>query len=116
MSIEKLHDSLKRFSALYMGSSILMIAVGLLAIALPLAAGIGISVFVSWLVSFMGFAYLVYAFAARGGRGFIWRVLLGAFYVVGGVYLAFHPGISLVSLTLVLAVILSVEGWMQILA
>lgn len=116
MTIEKLHDSMKRFSALFMGSSILMIAVGLLAIALPLAAGIGISEFVSWLICLMGCAYLVYAFGTTGVSGFLWRLLLGAFYVVGGLYLAFHPGLSLVSLTLVLAVILSVEGWMQILS
>jgi uncharacterized membrane protein HdeD (DUF308 family) len=79
-------------------------------------AGIGVSIFVSWLIFFTGFAHLVYAFAARGVGGFFWRLMLGLFYIAGGLYLAFHPGLGLVSLTLVLAVILFAEGAMQILA
>jgi len=93
-----------------------MVVVGVLAIVLPLAAGIGVSIFVSWLIFLTGFAHLVYAFAARGAGGFLWRLLLGIFYIAGGLYLAFHPGLSLVSLTLVLAIILFTEGLMQILA
>jgi uncharacterized membrane protein HdeD (DUF308 family) len=116
MSIENLRDSLKRFKAIYIGSSILMVVVGILAIALPLAAGIGISVFVSWLILLMGCAYLVYAFAAKDVGGFVWRLLLGVFYVAGGLYLALHPAISLLSLTLVLAIILLAEGALQIFA
>ncbi len=116
MSIEDLRDPLKRFNGLSIASSVLMVAVGILAIVLPLAAGIGVSVFVSWLIFLTGFAHLVYAFAARDAGGFVWRLLLGMVYVAGGVYLAFHPLISLLSLTLVLAIILFAEGWMQILA
>jgi uncharacterized membrane protein HdeD (DUF308 family) len=116
MPIEHLRDSLKRFNGLFIGSSILMVVVGILAIALPLAAGIGISIFVSWLIFLTGFAHLVYAFAAKGVGGFAWRLLLGIFYIAGGLYLAFHPSLSLVSLTLVLAFILFAEGLMQILA
>lgn len=116
MGTAELSGSLKRFNGLSIASAVLMIAVGILAIALPLAAGIGISIFVSWLIFFTGFAHLVYAFAARGAGGFVWRLVLGIVYIAGGLYLAFHPGLSLLSLTLVLAFILYVEGLMQILA
>jgi uncharacterized membrane protein HdeD (DUF308 family) len=116
MGTENQSGSLKRFNALSIASSVLMVAVGILAIALPLMAGIGVSIFVSWLIFFTGFAHLVYAFVARGEGGFLWRLLLGIVYVGGGLYLAFHPGLSLLSLTLVLAFILYVEGFMQILA
>jgi uncharacterized membrane protein HdeD (DUF308 family) len=101
MSTENLSGSLKRYNGLSIASSVLMVAVGILAIALPLMAGIGISLFVSWLIFFTGFAHLVYAFAARGVGGFLWRVLLGIVYIAGGLYLAFHPRLSLLSLTLV---------------
>lgn len=114
VSLENLRDSVKRYNRLFIATSVLMVVVGILAIALPLAAGIGVSIFVSWLIFLMGFAYLVYAFAARGVGGFIWRLLLGIFYVVGGFYLAFHPGLRLASLTLVLAIILCAGGVMQI--
>jgi len=93
-----------------------MIVVGIAAIVLPMAAGIGVSLFVSWLILLIGFAHLVYAFAARSVSGFLWRLLLGIVYIAGGVYLAMHPVISLVSLTLVLAAIFFAEGLMQILA
>jgi uncharacterized membrane protein HdeD (DUF308 family) len=116
MSDENLRNPLKRFNVLHIASSILMVLVGVLAIALPLAAGIGVSIFISWLIFLTGFAHLVYAFAARGAGGFLWRWLVGIVYVAGGLYLAFHSQIGLVSLTLVLAIILSVEGVMQVLA
>jgi uncharacterized membrane protein HdeD (DUF308 family) len=116
MNIEELQGSLKRSSGIYIAASVLMIVLGILAIALPLAAGIAISIFVSWLIILSGIAHLVYAFAARGVGGFIWRLLLGIFYVVGGLYLVFHPGLSLLSLALVLAVILFAEGVLQILS
>ena len=116
MGTADMSSSLRRVNGLSVASAVLMIAVGILAIALPLAAGIGVSIFVSWLIFFTGFAHLAYAFAARGAGGFIWRLMLGIVYIAGGLYLAFHPGLSLVSFTLVLAFILYLEGFMQILA
>jgi uncharacterized membrane protein HdeD (DUF308 family) len=115
MSIEKLKESIERYNGLYIASSVLMIVVGVTAILMPLAAGIGISIFVSWLILLVGFAHLAYAFAARTTGGVVWRVLLGILYVAGGGYLLLHPAVSLVSLTLVLAAILFAEGFMQVL-
>src|SRR5580658_1541253 len=100
MSIEKLKESIERYNGLYIASSVLMIVVGFMAILLPLAAGIGVSILVSWLVLLVGFAYLVHAFAARTAGGVVWRLLLGILYVAGGGYLLLHPAVSLVSLTL----------------
>jgi len=114
MTLENLRNSLTRFRFLYLSSSILMVFVGVLAIALPLAAGIGVSIFISWLIFLTGFAHLVYAFAAQGVGGLFWRLLMGMVYVAGGLYLAFHPALSLVTLTLVLAVILTAEGITQV--
>jgi uncharacterized membrane protein HdeD (DUF308 family) len=114
MSIEKLKESIERYNGLYIASSVLMIVVGFMAILLPLAAGIGVSILVSWLVLLVGFAYLVHAFAARTAGGVVWRLLLGILYVAGGGYLLLHPAVSLVSLTLVLSAILFGEGIMLI--
>jgi uncharacterized membrane protein HdeD (DUF308 family) len=114
MSIEKLKDSIERYNGLYIASSILMIVVGVMAIVLPLAAGIGVAIFVSWLIFLIGVAHLAYAFAARSASGAVWRVLLGILYIVGGGYLAFHPVVSLASLTLVLGAIFFAEGIMLI--
>jgi uncharacterized membrane protein HdeD (DUF308 family) len=63
---------------------------------------------------FSGFAYLAYAFAAQGAGAFFWRMLVGIVYVGGGGYLAFHPGIALESLTLLMAAVFFIEGVTEI--
>lgn len=98
------------------GWAIVMIVLGFVAVLLPFAAGIGVSIVVSWIIAFGGVAYLVYAFMARGTGAFLWRLLIGAIYVLGGGYLAFHPGLALESLTLAVAVIFFLEGIIEILA
>jgi uncharacterized membrane protein HdeD (DUF308 family) len=95
------------------GWAILMIVLGFLAVALPLATGIGVAIMVGWIIVFSGFAYLAYAFAAQGAGAFLWRMLIGIAYVVGGLYLVIHPGLALQSLTLVVAAILFAEGVLQ---
>ena len=95
------------------GLAVLMIVLGILAIALPLATGIGVSIVVGWIIVFGGFTYLAYAFAAQGAGAFLWRILIGIAYVIGGFYLVFHPGLALKALTLVLAAILVAEGALQ---
>jgi uncharacterized membrane protein HdeD (DUF308 family) len=116
MSTDSIHNPFKQFAGFLKGSSILMIVLGLLAITLPFATGIAISVLLGILVTFCGAAYLAYAFAARGAGSFLWRVLVGVLYILGGIYLAIHPGLSLVSLTLLLAVIFFLEGISEIAA
>jgi uncharacterized membrane protein HdeD (DUF308 family) len=105
-------DVFKKITGMSIGLAVLMIVLGLLAVALPVATGIGVSILIGWIIVFGGFAYLAYAFGAQGAD-FLWRVLLGIVYVVGGFYLVFNPGLALKSLTLVLAAILFAEGVLQ---
>lgn len=103
-------DVLKEATGMSIGWAVVMLALGVLAILMPFTTGIAVSILVGGLMVFSGFAYTAYAFAAQGAGAFLWRLLLGTVYVVGGGYLAFHPGIALESLTLVVAVIFFVEG------
>ena len=100
----------KEAAGMSIGWSIVMIVLGFVAVLMPFATGIGVSIFVGWIMVFSGFAYLAYAFAAQGAGSFLWRMLVGIVYVVGGGYLAFHPGIALESLTLLVAAIFFIEG------
>jgi uncharacterized membrane protein HdeD (DUF308 family) len=86
---------------------------GFLAVFLPYQTGIGISVLVGWIMVFGGVAYVAYAFAAGGAGAFLWRMLIGLFYVGGGGYLAFHPGLALESLTLAMAVMFFFGGVLE---
>jgi len=104
----------KEVTGASIGWAVVMILLGLLAVILPLATGIAVSVVVSWLIVFAGLAYLASAFASRSAGAFIWRMLIGLVYVAGGGYLAFHPQLALASFTIVMAVIFVMEGVLEL--
>jgi uncharacterized membrane protein HdeD (DUF308 family) len=114
MSTQSITGDIKEAAGMSMGLAVVMVVLGFLAILLPFATGIGIVIVVGWIIAFGGFAYLAYAFSAQGAGAFIWRTLIGVAYVIGGVYLAFHPGLTLASLTLVVAAIFFAEGILDI--
>jgi len=105
---------IKEVTGASIGWAIVMILLGLLAIILPLATGIAVSVVASWLIAIAGLAYLASAFASRGAGAFIWRMLIGLVYVFGGAYLGLHPQLALESFTVVLAVIFVMEGVLEL--
>ena len=82
----------------------------ILALALPFEAGVAIAIAVAILVIIAGVVHLAGTFAARTTGGFFWRLLVGCAYLIAGVYLLMHPKLSLVSLTLALAVLFFVEA------
>jgi len=93
--------------------SLLMILAGILAIGLPVAAGIAVNIVVAWLLVFCGVAHLVFGWHLRGFGGVIWQMLLGALYLGIGVYLLMHPVAGLLTLTLALAFYLFAEGMLE---
>jgi uncharacterized membrane protein HdeD (DUF308 family) len=113
MTTQSIRNEIKEATGMSIGMAAVMIVLGFLAVLLPFATGIGIAILVGWVIAFGGFAYLAYAFAAQGAGAFLWRTLIGAVYVIGGVYLAFHPGLALESLTLVVAAIFLAEGVLE---
>jgi uncharacterized membrane protein HdeD (DUF308 family) len=114
MTTQSVAGALKHAAGLSVGFAVLMIAVGLLSIALPQLTGMGVAILVAWITIFGGVAHLAYAFAAESAGTVLWRLLIGVVYIVGGIYLAANPGLSLVSLTLVLAGIFFAEGLIRI--
>lgn len=104
----------KHFTSWAIAVSVLMIVAGILAIALPLAAGIAVNIVVAWLLLFAGVGHLVFAWELRRIGGMIWQLLLGVLYIGVGVYLLAHPVAGLLSLTLALAIYLFVEGILEL--
>jgi uncharacterized membrane protein HdeD (DUF308 family) len=93
--------------------SVLMIVAGVLAIGVPLAAGVTVTALVGWLLVFSGALHFVFAW--RGGRAtaVVWEILLGVVYGAIGFYLLTRPVAGLASLTLAVAVYLFVEGVLE---
>jgi len=104
----------KHFTGWSIAISILMILAGILAIGLPLAAGIAVNIVVAWLLTFAGVAHLAFAWHLRRIGGAIWQLLLGVLYIGVGVYLLAHPLAGLLALTLFLAVYLFIEGVLEL--
>lgn len=93
---------------------ILLIALGVLAIASPMLAAVAVNVVLSWLIVMAGVVHLAVAFHRREAGSILWRVLVGLAYVAFGIYLVAHPAIGVASLTLLLASLFLVEGILDI--
>jgi uncharacterized membrane protein HdeD (DUF308 family) len=89
--------------------SVLMIVAGLLAIVVPPAAGIAVTLIVGWLLMFSGAAHFVYAWHTRRAGTVVWEILVGVAYLVVGFYVLWNPVLGLASLTFALAIYLFVE-------
>lgn len=101
---------LKRASGWAIAWAILLILAGFVMICLPFFAGLSIAIVVGWLLVISGIFHLIEAFHTRGAGPFIWQLLVGIVYVIGGFDIAMHPAWGLVVLTFVLGIILIVEG------
>jgi uncharacterized membrane protein HdeD (DUF308 family) len=89
---------------------IVLIVAGILAIILPVIAGVAITALLGWVLLFAGVAHLVYAWGARAAGSGLWQGVIGLVYLVVALYLIFHPARALVTLTLFLAIYFVVEG------
>src|ERR1700747_3408687 len=80
--------------------SVLIIAAGVLAIGLPMIAGVAVTALVGWLLVFSGFFHLAFAWRAGRPGAVLWQILLGLVYGAIGVYVITNLGAGLESLTL----------------
>lgn len=96
--------------------SLLLIVLGLAALALPLLAGVTAAAILAWLLIFGGVAHLVLAVHVRGAGAHVWEALIGVAYLVAGVYLFLHPLAGLFSLTVFLGAYLVIKGVLELVA
>jgi len=96
--------------------SILLIILGLLAIALPIETSLYVVIVIGWLILFHGVGQLVHAFQSKGAGHIAWKLLVAVVYLAAAVYLLVHPHVAVATLTLVLAIFLFAEGVVDIIA
>lgn len=106
-------EPVRRSSALSIMVGILLIIAGLCAISLPLVAGIAASLVVAWLLIIAGVVHLFFGWHTRSAGAVIWKVLVGVAYLVAAFYILDHPGRGLLTLTLILAFYLLIEGILE---
>jgi uncharacterized membrane protein HdeD (DUF308 family) len=93
--------------------SVLMIAAGVLAVCVPVIAGVAVTALVGWLLVFSGVLHLAFAWRAGRAGAVLWEVLLGIVYGGIGFYLLASPVAGLASLTLAIAFYLLIEGVLE---
>lgn len=89
---------------------ILLVAVGLLALAFPLVAALSVNLVAGIALMAGGFATLAHAFRARRWRGFTLQTVLGLLYLVGGVIVILDPFAGLIALTALLGGVFAADG------
>lgn len=89
---------------------VLLIVLGIAAIALPIVSTLFVETWVALILISAGAAKLVYAFQSRNSGGFIWKVLLSILYVATGIMLFVNPRTGILTLTLLLGSFLLTEG------
>ena len=94
--------------------SVLLIAVGALAICLPALASIGFTRLLAWIILLDGFVQLVHAFRSQGLGQILWKILVSGLYIGIGCWLLVHTLVGLAGLTLVLAGFFLAEGVLTI--
>jgi uncharacterized membrane protein HdeD (DUF308 family) len=106
----------KKNAGLLIFLGVLTVIFGVLAIAAPFVTGIAVTMFVGFLLTFMGIARIVHAVKSKQWGTGIWGTIIGLLGLAAGLVMLFRPGIGLASLALLLAIYFLVDGVCEIIA
>ena len=91
-----------------------LIALGITAIAFPVAASITATYIVGWVLIVAGFMHLVLRWRAERDGSMLWAGLISFVYVVAGIGIVANPLWGVATIALVLGVTLAVEGILSV--
>jgi uncharacterized membrane protein HdeD (DUF308 family) len=106
-------DTLRAHWRLYVVQGVLMIVLGVLAVAAPAFATLTVDIYVGWLFLISGVLGLIAMFSARNVPGFLWTLVTALLSIVVGGALLWKPVEGALSLTIVLTAFFIVEGVFQ---
>jgi|SRR4029453_9136864 uncharacterized membrane protein HdeD (DUF308 family) len=114
LNIESIVPLIRKASGWVIIWGIVTFVCGILAIILPLTFSFGIALIIGCLVLVAAIAHLFFAFETRSVDGFLWQMLVSVLYGVAAICLLVNPLLSVLSLTLVLAIFLLLEGILEL--
>ena len=109
-----LSDALRANWKLFLFQGIVMLILGILAVAEPALATVAVDIYIGWLFLISGIVGLVAMFSARDFPAFLWTLITAALAMAVGVMLIWKPAEGAVSLTVVLTAFFIAEGIFQI--
>jgi len=93
-----------------LAEGLILVVLGVLAIVLPMVAGLAATVILGWLLLVAGIVGLISSISARAAPGFGWALLSAILALAAGVVLLWNPAAGLVTLTLVLIAFFIADG------
>jgi uncharacterized membrane protein HdeD (DUF308 family) len=106
-------DTLRAHWRLFVFQGVVMIVLGILAVAAPVLATLAVDIYVGWLFLISGVLGLVAMFSARDVLGFLWTLVTALLSIVVGGLLLWNPVEGVLSLTTMLTAFFIVEGIFQ---
>jgi uncharacterized membrane protein HdeD (DUF308 family) len=95
---------------LFLAEGIVMMILGLLAIAVPEIASLAITIFIGWLFFVGGIFRTISVLQHRAMPGFVWSLLTAVLAIVLGIILILRPISGVLTLTIALAIFFVIEG------
>jgi uncharacterized membrane protein HdeD (DUF308 family) len=95
---------------LFLVEGVLLIALGMIAIAIPPLATLAVTILLGWVFLISGIVGLITSIMARHAPGFWWSILSAIVGILAGLVLLAWPVSGSVSLTLVLIAFFLIEG------
>ena len=103
-------SALRQFSNMLLIEGIILVILGVLAIAVPQVATIAVTIFLGWLFLISGVVGLATTFMARGMPGFWWALISALVAIAAGILLVGSPLQGALSLTFVLVMFFLIQG------
>ena len=107
-------QSIREHWKLFLIEGIILVILGILAILIPVAASIAVTIILGWLFLVSGIVGLITTFWARHAPGFWWALLSAVLATAAGIVLLLWPISGTISLTLLLIVFFVIEGVVSI--
>jgi uncharacterized membrane protein HdeD (DUF308 family) len=109
-------EAVRRHWGLFLAQGLVMLVLGLLALARPMIATLAVEIFAGWLFLVGGIVGLAGVFTARKMPGFVWGLIRAAMAILVGILLLWRPLAGVLTLTLLLAAFFAAQGVAQIIA
>jgi len=94
--------------------AVLMIVLGIIAIAFPLFATVTSTLVFGWVFIVAGIAQAIYALQSKSSGQVAWKVILGLLYFLAGIFVVLNPVEGALGFTLVVGVTIFVQGMIQV--
>jgi uncharacterized membrane protein HdeD (DUF308 family) len=112
----EVREAVRRYWGLFLVQGLVMLVLGLLALARPMIATLAVEIFAGWLFLVGGIVGLAGMFTARKMPGFVWSLIRAVMAIIIGILLLWRPLAGILTLTLLLAAFFAAQGVAQIIA